>query len=140
MVVLSCFTSVAPRPVDSRLRGNDGEGRVYDGRLSPLPLWIADQVRNDGADGWNDAWRTPPCGYCLEASMTAAHHCPSGLRIKSAMTVMAKYPNLRTQVFVTPPQRRRTEHDDTYTQHRYEQHPRVRHRRATGIRRFWSRR
>ena len=31
-----------------------------------LPLWIADQVRNDGFG------RTPPCGYCLEASMTAA--------------------------------------------------------------------
>ena len=31
----------------------------------------------------------PPCGYCLEASMTAtaALPYPSGLRIKSAMTV-----------------------------------------------------
>ena len=35
-----------PCPVDSRLRGNDGGGRR------------------------NDAWRDPPCGYCLEASMT----------------------------------------------------------------------
>ena len=40
------------------------------GRPAP-PLWIADQVRNDGADGWNDAWCALPCGYCLKASMTA---------------------------------------------------------------------
>ena len=29
-----------------------------------LPLWIADQVRNDVSG------RTPPYGYCLKASMT----------------------------------------------------------------------
>ena len=47
------------------------------------------QVRNDGAGC------TPPCGYCLEASMTvlvgvvllSARPLTSGLRIKSAMTV-----------------------------------------------------
>ena len=72
-------------------------------RHSP-PLWIADQVRNDGvvvASVWIDAcagmtgrcgwcWLvvtlTLPCGYCLEASMTTTLPCPSGLRIKSAMT------------------------------------------------------
>ena len=31
LVVLSCFTRVTPHPVDSRLRGNDGEGRGNDG-------------------------------------------------------------------------------------------------------------
>ena len=31
----------------------------------------------------------PPCGYCLKASMTGRVHRPSGLRIKSAMTVSA---------------------------------------------------
>ena len=79
-----------PRPVDSRLRGNDGPvgwyclvspsdpvssaGTGFDS--SPikgegdrwsvlscchpaLPLWIADQVRNDGADGRNDARCVP---------------------------------------------------------------------------------
>ena len=33
------MTAARRRPVDSRLRGNDGH--------PPLPLWIADQVRND---------------------------------------------------------------------------------------------
>ena len=32
-----------------------------------LPLWIADQVRNDGP---GRAWLSLPCGYCLEGSMT----------------------------------------------------------------------
>ena len=34
-------------PIDSRLRGNDG--RFCKGLLVTLPLWIADQVRNDMA-------------------------------------------------------------------------------------------
>ena len=33
-----------------------------------LPIWIADQVRNDVAS----CPMSPRCGYCLEASMTAA--------------------------------------------------------------------
>ena len=44
--------------------GNDGR--------PPLPLWIADQVRNDGLScpaAFHGAV-SPPCGYCLEASMT----------------------------------------------------------------------
>ena len=79
MLVLSCLSPC--HPVDSRLRGNDGIWLVLH-RSSP-----------------------PPCGYCLEASMTPhpawprripPHPCisiyihvsspPSGLRIKSAMT------------------------------------------------------
>ena len=84
------------------------------------PLWIADQVRNDGLVVGFVLFTLPPCGYCLEASMTAGSvvlacftltfdsspikgegdfcrlvvlscccpptPCPSGLRIKSAMT------------------------------------------------------
>ena len=52
-----------PRAVDSRLRGNDGPGLVGLDLLS-----------------------APRCGYCLKASMTTTLPCPSGLRIKSAMT------------------------------------------------------
>ena len=36
----------------------------------PLPLWIADQVRNDVCGASMRV--SPPCGYCLKASMTAA--------------------------------------------------------------------
>ena len=43
------------------------KGTWHDGRLVALPLWIADQVRNDG--------QLPPCGYCLEASMTGCGGC-----------------------------------------------------------------
>ena len=54
--------------LDSRLRGNDGMG-----------------YRNDGpGEVGVGLLYAPPCGYCLEASMTGP--CPSGLRIKSAMT------------------------------------------------------
>ena len=42
------------------------------------------RIKEDLQD-WGDAGASS-CGYCLEASMTAALHCPSGLRIKSAMT------------------------------------------------------
>ena len=52
-----------------------------------LHLWIAGQVRNDGVS-------CLACGYCLEASMTGRLYMdggrcyrPSGLRIKSAVTV-----------------------------------------------------
>ena len=46
-LVLSCSPVLPCRPVDSRLRGNDGEGRENDRRLCTPLLWIADQVRND---------------------------------------------------------------------------------------------
>ena len=37
-----------PMPLDSRLRGNDDDGaRGMTGSGTALPLWIADQVRND---------------------------------------------------------------------------------------------
>ena len=81
-----------------------------DGHTVALPLWIADQVRNDVCGASMRV--SPPCGYCLKASMTglaaphpvdscfrgndgegplwicrAATHPPSRLRVKSAMTV-----------------------------------------------------
>ena len=62
--VVGLSYSPSPHPVDSRLRGNDG------------PWWLCCLVV------------ALPCGYCLKASMTAVQHCPSGLRIKSAMTVL----------------------------------------------------
>ena len=38
-----------PRHVDSGLRRKDGEGRAGNDRAGTArPLWIADQVRNDG--------------------------------------------------------------------------------------------
>ena len=44
-------------------------------RVALPPLWIADQVRNDGPGDVGVVLFTrvalPPCGYCLEASMTA---------------------------------------------------------------------
>ena len=58
------------------------------GRLSwlvvcPTPLWIADQVRNDGGYGAAFDGGAPPCGYCLEASMTATHSIrPVGYRLR----------------------------------------------------------
>ena len=45
--------------VDSRLRGNDGHPL--------LPLWVADQVRNDVTTRYMEC---TPYGYCLKASMT----------------------------------------------------------------------
>ena len=49
-------------------------------------LWSSShQGRGDSA-GCVGLLYAPPCGYCLEAGMTAALHYPSGLRIKSAMT------------------------------------------------------
>ena len=38
---------VVPRAVDSRLRGNDGDEVLGMTGGTTLPLWIADQVRND---------------------------------------------------------------------------------------------
>ena len=81
--------SVCACSVDSRLRGNDGEGRAGNDRDgTTLPLWIADQVRNDsvGVSGWIPAY----AGMTVRDArvMTGqAQPCPSGLRIKSAMTV-----------------------------------------------------
>ena len=44
----------------------------------PPHLWIADQVRNDVTVHYMAC--TPRCGYCLEASMTAARSVrPVGL-------------------------------------------------------------
>ena len=66
------------RPVVSRLRGNEGEGRQYDGSgvdlPSPSPL-IPLPSRERGI-GWLVVLSCfaritlPPCGYCLKASMT----------------------------------------------------------------------
>ena len=53
--------------------------------LSPSPL-IPLPSRERGIGGLGCLVVTPPCGYCLEASMTATLPCSSGLRIKSAMT------------------------------------------------------
>ena len=43
-----------------------------DGRLSPLPLWIADQVRNDVGvvAGWYSAWRVTALWIPAYAGMT----------------------------------------------------------------------
>ena len=62
----------APRPVDSRLRGNDGEvGLIC---LVFTLTFDSSPIKGEGDSvGW----------ICL---ITAFHHCPSGLRIKSAMT------------------------------------------------------
>ena len=44
------------------------------------PLWIADQVRNDGLVVGFVLFTLPPCGYCLEASMTVlAWICWTGM-------------------------------------------------------------
>ena len=74
-----------------------------DGRLSPLPLWIADQVRNDGVIGLSCCHPLIPVSGTGTGSLiplpsrervcmvgvvllSASDHRPSGLRIRSAMT------------------------------------------------------
>ena len=58
----------SPRPVVSCLRGNDGPGLVV---LSCFTLTFDSSPIKGGGDWWL-VWLVvaPPCGYCLEASMT----------------------------------------------------------------------
>ena len=56
--------------------------------VGPVPhLWIADQVRNDGRGGWCCLVVAPPCGYCLEASMTPTHFTTLWIPAYAGMTV-----------------------------------------------------
>ena len=48
-----------PHPVDSRLRGNDGPGKVGLGCWHPA-LWILDQVRNNGVSAYLLLWGCLP--------------------------------------------------------------------------------
>ena len=56
------YSAVAcPHPVDSRLRGNDGDEVLGMTGGTTLPLWIADQVQNDVGivAGRCSAWGVP---------------------------------------------------------------------------------
>ena len=55
---MHCVSFPLLHPVDSRLRGNDGEGTTGNGGMGDCLVV------------------TPPCGYCLEASMTGPD-CPT---------------------------------------------------------------
>ena len=85
--------SPSPRPVDSRLRGNDGPWWLcWLVVCSTLHLWIADQVRNDGTmvvlHRFTLTFDSSPIkgeGKVVGLDLLLPCH-PSGLRIKSAMT------------------------------------------------------
>ena len=69
MTVKGVWNDVArgvPRPVDSRLRGNDGPSGTAawmqdqvrnDVTMRCIVLWILDQVQYDGEGCWNDVTR-----------------------------------------------------------------------------------
>ena len=77
-----------PRPVDSRLRGNDGVGML--GMTAALPFTSGLRIKS--AMTVCRARPSPPCGYCLEASMTAGRLCwlvvtpPCGYCLEASMT------------------------------------------------------